>query len=64
MLAILIISKDLDTVLRDSSVRATHIQKSQVKWHPYALDPALPKEGVDKLTRYNKKFGGIVMLLR
>jgi len=28
-----------------------------VKWHPYALDPTLPKEGVDKLTRYNKKFG-------
>lgn len=30
----------------------------QVGWHPYQLDPSLPKEGKDRATYLNEKFGG------
>lgn len=29
-----------------------------VRWHPYQLDPTLPKEGKDRQTYLNEKFGG------
>ncbi|KAH9288481.1 hypothetical protein KI387_032598 [Taxus chinensis] len=29
----------------------------EVKWHPYMLDPSLPKEGLDKHEYHIKKFG-------
>ena len=29
-----------------------------VRWHPFQLDPSLPAIGVDKLARYEAKFGG------
>lgn len=28
-----------------------------VQWKPFFLDPTLPEEGVDKMTRYREKFG-------
>ena len=28
-----------------------------VRWRPFFLDPGLPKEGMSKMERYNKKFG-------
>lgn len=31
--------------------------KFEIAWHPYELDPTLPKESVDKTERYQKKFG-------
>ncbi len=30
----------------------------EVKWHPYQLDATLPKEGLDRATYLNRKFGG------
>lgn len=29
----------------------------ELRWHPFFLDPTLPKGGVDKLGRYTAKFG-------
>ncbi|KAF7803109.1 DSBA oxidoreductase family protein [Senna tora] len=29
----------------------------EIKWHPYQLNPAAPKEGVDKREYYRRKFG-------
>lgn len=29
----------------------------EVKWHPFMLDPSLPKEGLDKNEFHKKKFG-------
>lgn len=29
----------------------------EIRWKPFFLDPSLPKEGVDKMTRYAEKFG-------
>eukprot|EP01094_Clydonella_sp_ATCC50884_P016835 TRINITY_DN2839_c0_g2_i2.p1 TRINITY_DN2839_c0_g2~~TRINITY_DN2839_c0_g2_i2.p1 ORF type:complete len:185 (+),score=75.99 TRINITY_DN2839_c0_g2_i2:153-707(+) len=29
----------------------------EVRWRPFMLDPSLPAEGVDKISRYNAKFG-------
>lgn len=29
----------------------------EVKWHPFMLDPSLPKEGLDKNEFHRKKFG-------
>ncbi|RUS14043.1 thioredoxin-like protein [Endogone sp. FLAS-F59071] len=31
--------------------------KFEITWHPYELDPTLPKESVDKTEMYQKKFG-------
>jgi predicted DsbA family dithiol-disulfide isomerase len=28
-----------------------------VRWRPFYLDPTLPREGVDKMALYNRKFG-------
>ncbi|KAI9005716.1 thioredoxin-like protein [Hyaloraphidium curvatum] len=29
----------------------------KITWHPFLLDPTLPKQGVNKLERYKSKFG-------
>jgi len=34
-----------------------------VKWLPFFLDPGLPEEGVDKMQRYQKKFGSRVPVI-
>jgi hypothetical protein len=36
---------------------AVHDGSSQVRWHPFQLNPNAPKEGVKKLDFYKKKFG-------
>eukprot|EP00002_Diphylleia_rotans_P032990 TRINITY_DN6981_c0_g1_i1.p1 TRINITY_DN6981_c0_g1~~TRINITY_DN6981_c0_g1_i1.p1 ORF type:complete len:213 (+),score=45.44 TRINITY_DN6981_c0_g1_i1:55-693(+) len=40
-----------------SSYSKTQQVDFQVEWHPFMLDPTLPKSGVDKRQRYVDKFG-------
>jgi predicted DsbA family dithiol-disulfide isomerase len=30
---------------------------TEIRWHPFQLDPTIPTEGVDRETYFNKKFG-------
>lgn len=40
------------------TVRTTMGVEADVEWLPFFLNASLPKEGVDKMEHYNKKFGG------
>ena len=31
--------------------------EASIRWHPFLLDPTLPKEGMSKMARYESKFG-------
>ena len=41
----------------EAAMRAVPDLLYTVKWHPFQLDPTLPITGVDKLSRYEAKFG-------
>lgn len=31
---------------------------TEIRWHPFQLDPTIPKEGLSRKTYFNNKFGG------
>ena len=41
----------------EAAIRAVPGLEYNVRWHPFQLDPTLPAAGVDKMTRYEEKFG-------
>lgn len=45
--------KRLDKAMEETR----HLYNFEVRWHPYMLDPSLPKEGMEKSELYRKKFG-------
>ncbi|KAG8662405.1 uncharacterized protein YwbO [Manihot esculenta] len=45
--------KNLDKAIAASKDRFDF----EIKWHPFFLDPSAPKEGVNKLQYYRRKFG-------
>ncbi|NBN62189.1 disulfide bond formation protein DsbA [Microvirga tunisiensis] len=42
----------------EKAIRSVPDIAVDVRWHPYQLDPTLPKEGKDRATYLNEKFGG------
>ncbi|ADZ70658.1 DsbA family oxidoreductase [Polymorphum gilvum] len=42
----------------EAAIRAVPDLAIEVRWHPYQLDPSLPKEGKDRKTYLDEKFGG------
>jgi len=47
----------LETALRDLETRTPGLA-TQVRWHPFQLNPDLPADGVDRKSYLDAKFGG------
>lgn len=42
----------------EKAIRQVPDLNIEVRWHPFQLDPSLPREGKDRETYLNEKFGG------
>jgi len=47
----------LESAIQTFNAEHPNLFGFQVQWHPFLLDPDLPKEGESKMDRYSKKFG-------